>query len=42
LTDCLETPVDKLRLMGEAGHQRVIVRHDIDTEAKKLVELFEK
>ena len=40
LRDCLETSPAKLREMGEAGHLRVVERHDIDTEAGKLVKLF--
>jgi hypothetical protein len=26
--------------MGNAGHNRVVARHSIDTEAHKLAELF--
>ena len=37
---CLRTPVDVLDRMGEAGRQRVLERHDIDTEATKLAALF--
>lgn len=37
---CLQTPVDVLVRMGEAARQRVLDRHDIDTEATKLAALF--
>lgn len=40
LTDCLAQPVEVLQQMGEAAYQRVLERHDIDTEAAKLAELF--
>lgn len=38
---CFDTPVDKLRSMGEAAHQRVLARHDVDTQAAKLANLFQ-
>ena len=38
---CLSMGPDDLRRLGEAGHCRVIQRHSIDTEARKLAELFE-
>jgi glycosyltransferase involved in cell wall biosynthesis len=40
LADCLAQPVEVLQRMGEAAYQRVLERHDIDTEAAKLAELF--
>lgn len=40
LTDCLAQPVEVLQQMGEAAYQRVLERHNIDTEATKLAELF--
>jgi glycosyltransferase involved in cell wall biosynthesis len=40
MTDCLAQPVEVLQRMGEAAYQRVLERHDIDTEAAKLAELF--
>ena len=40
LTDCLAQPVEVLQRMGDAAYQRVLERHDIDTEAAKLAELF--
>jgi colanic acid/amylovoran biosynthesis glycosyltransferase len=38
---CLDEPVDTLVRMGEAAHERVLARHDVDTEAAKLAKLFE-
>lgn len=40
LADCLAQPVEVLQRMGEAAYQRVLERHDIDTEATKLAKLF--
>ncbi|MGE8063642.1 glycosyltransferase [Pseudomonas sp. NPDC089569] len=40
LADCLAQPVEVLQRMGEAAYQRVLERHDIDTEAGKLANLF--
>jgi len=40
LADCLAQPADVLQRMGEAAYQRVLERHDIDTEATKLAHLF--
>ncbi|WP_247255074.1 glycosyltransferase [Pseudomonas moorei] len=40
LADCLAQPVEVLQRMGEAAYQRVLERHDIDTEAAKLAALF--
>ena len=37
---CLATPVDVLAQMAQAAHSRVIARHDIDTEAAKLLVMF--
>jgi len=37
---CLETSLEDLSTMGEKARKRVLVRHDIDTEAIKLVSLF--
>ena len=36
----LAMPDAKLKQMGKAAHQQVIVRHDIDIEASKLARLF--
>ena len=40
LEDCLMQPDEVLQRMGEAAYQRVLLRHDIDTEAAKLAALF--
>jgi colanic acid/amylovoran biosynthesis glycosyltransferase len=40
MVDCLAQPVDALQRMGEAAYQRVLQRHDIDSEAAKLVRYF--
>ncbi|MGF6395678.1 glycosyltransferase [Pseudomonas plecoglossicida] len=40
MADCLTQPVDVLQRMGEAARQRVLERHDIDTEAAKLAHYF--
>jgi glycosyltransferase involved in cell wall biosynthesis len=40
LEDCLRTPPEQLRSMGEAARRRVLERHSIDTEARKLAALF--
>lgn len=40
MADCLAQPVDALQRMGEAAYQRVLQRHDIDSEAAKLVRYF--
>lgn len=40
IEDCLSTPLEQLQKMGDAGHGRVVERHSIDTEAKKLAELL--
>jgi glycosyltransferase involved in cell wall biosynthesis len=40
LEDFLATPVDILEGMGEAGRQRVLERHSVDVEARKLAQLF--
>ncbi len=37
---CLDAPVEMLSRMGEAGHQRALERHNVDTEAAKLARLF--
>lgn len=37
---CLDAPADRLARMGEAAHQRILERHNVDTEAAKLAELF--
>ena len=40
IRDALLTPTAVLKRMGDAAHERVIVRHAIDTEAAKLAEHF--
>jgi colanic acid/amylovoran biosynthesis glycosyltransferase len=40
LRECLQTPIERLTQMADSAHQRVLVRHDIDTEALKLKTLF--
>ncbi len=37
---CLAAPDDQLVRMGEAARKRALARHDINTEAKKLMALF--
>ncbi|MCP4618212.1 MAG: glycosyltransferase family 4 protein [Bradyrhizobium sp.] len=37
---CLETPVEKLAMMGAAARARVAARHDVEREAAKLAQLF--
>ena len=41
MADCLAQPPELLATMGEAARQRVLARHDIDTEAAKLARLFQ-
>ncbi len=40
LEEFLATPIETLERMGEAARQRVLERHSVDTEAKKLAQLF--
>jgi colanic acid/amylovoran biosynthesis glycosyltransferase len=40
IRNCLEAPFDQIVRMGMAGRERVLVRHDVDIEAKKLQKLF--
>lgn len=40
MADCLCQPADVLQHMGEAAYQRVLQRHDIDTEAARLAAYF--
>ena len=40
MEDFLATPLDVLKRVADAGHQRVLDRHSIDTEATKLAALF--
>lgn len=40
MATCLTAPTSQLDAMGEAGRTRVLARHDVDTEAAKLMALF--
>lgn len=40
MADCLAQPAQVLQGMGEAAYQRVLQRHDIDTEAARLASYF--
>lgn len=40
LEEFLATPADTLEKMGESARLRVLERHSVDTEAKKLAQLF--
>jgi glycosyltransferase involved in cell wall biosynthesis len=37
---CLDASPDTLARMGEAAHERVLARHDVDCEAAKLATMF--
>ena len=37
---CLETPIERIRTMGEFGRARVLRDHDVEIEAKKLATSF--
>ncbi|MGP0087122.1 MAG: glycosyltransferase family 4 protein [Steroidobacteraceae bacterium] len=38
---CLDAPAQTLAQLGEAARERVLARHDVDVEARKLAMLFE-
>jgi glycosyltransferase involved in cell wall biosynthesis len=40
MEDCLAKSPEDLQAMGNAGYNRVVARHSIDTEAAKLAEFF--
>jgi colanic acid/amylovoran biosynthesis glycosyltransferase len=40
MQDCLSSSAADLQRLGDAGYDRVVARHSIDTEAGKLAELF--
>lgn len=40
IADCLAQPAEVLQRMGDAARQRVLQRHDIDTEAARLASYF--
>lgn len=42
MRECLQASPEALQAMGHAAHQRVLERHDVDTEAAKLAALFEQ
>ena len=41
IRNCLEQPPETMTRMGNAAHERVLQRHDVDTEAAKLTALFQ-
>ena len=41
MLEVLRTPASRLSEMGRVGRERVLLRHDVDTEARKLVSLFQ-
>jgi colanic acid/amylovoran biosynthesis glycosyltransferase len=41
IRDCLDAPKETLKAMGELGRARVLERHDVARETKKLTSLFE-
>jgi glycosyltransferase involved in cell wall biosynthesis len=40
MRSCLETAPDEIARMGEAARERVLERHDVNTEARNLQRLF--
>ncbi len=40
MTACLDATPEALQRLGDAAHARVLARHDVDIEAKKLATLF--
>ena len=42
IADCLQTPIETLRQMGEKARKDAMLRHDIDKEAEKLLAHFEQ
>ncbi len=40
MKDCLARPVAEIQALGEAGYERVIERHSIDSQVTKLAALF--
>jgi glycosyltransferase involved in cell wall biosynthesis len=41
MMQCLDAPVETIARMGAAAHSRVVERHSVDAEVKKLARLFE-
>jgi len=39
---CLDAPVETLASMGQSGHKRVLDRHNVDTQAAQLAQLFQE
>tara|TARA_R110001583_G_scaffold149274_1_gene301240 strand:+ start:36489 stop:37694 length:1206 start_codon:yes stop_codon:yes gene_type:complete len=42
MLDCLQCPTEQLVRMGNEAHRVAVKRHDIDTEAVKLAQLFKE
>jgi colanic acid/amylovoran biosynthesis glycosyltransferase len=42
MQECLAYPIEGLVRMGEAARQRVLSRHDVDTQAARLAEAFRR
>jgi colanic acid/amylovoran biosynthesis glycosyltransferase len=42
MESCLQTPEEDINRMGEAARSRVLERHSIDIEARKLAALFQR
>ena len=40
LEELLVSPIEVLEKMADRAHKRVVERHSVDIEAKKLAELF--
>ncbi len=41
MQECLDAPADALARMGEAAQKRALARHNVDTQAAQLAELFQ-
>jgi colanic acid/amylovoran biosynthesis glycosyltransferase len=41
MQECLDAPVGTLALMGQAAQKRVLARHNVDTQAEQLMQLFQ-
>ncbi|WP_244628469.1 glycosyltransferase family 4 protein [Tardiphaga robiniae] len=41
MSECLEDNPSRIAALGAAARRRVLARHDIDTEVRKLIPLFE-
>jgi glycosyltransferase involved in cell wall biosynthesis len=40
MQSCVDSPADLIARMGETAHKRIVLRHNVNTEAAKLKELF--